>query len=439
LGKEIETYYKRLSVSTSTNDTRSTSESRSRSSVTSERSDEEADNDSAYHYCGATVITDKFLVTAAHCFAGLSIDTIQMPNLAIGVGAIRVKDMQKHKIARIHLHPNADQSTHYNDIALIELNEPLQFSDSVRPVCLPFVGHSSFGVKDGGTVDRLSAEPERPLLPLSRLASGRRRTVPRRAAPVRSPPTSGATESKLQQLTQQLLITEGAEVQIAGLGDTQFGGKRAEVLQNAHLVLIDRQRCDSAYRRLNSSGLTDGINEQFVCATDHRFVKHFLTRSKKILDSKRKRRQIEVETGDKPISDHNPKVVVFDPFPGRAPNFFKTLSVAPPTDKEPADACQGDSGGPLIALLNPYSVNKSVQYLASSSNDSATIKEHLYQMKKQIELDSNQLSDLDLEGRMYLIGVVALGRRCSDADFPGVYVNVNYHKRWILSTITAQL
>lgn len=39
-------------------------------------------------------------------------------------------------VIKIILHPDYNDSTNYNDIALIQLSSPVTFSDYIRPVCL---------------------------------------------------------------------------------------------------------------------------------------------------------------------------------------------------------------------------------------------------------------------------------------------------------------
>lgn len=395
---EIESYYAELSKNASQvqpKETRSRNEHHN-------YSESVLDQSPAVHHCGATLITDRFLLSAAHCFAGISFNNQpqQFANLRIGVGATRVNEMQKHQIARVHLHPKSNRSAHYNDIALIELRFPVKFNDLVRPICLPFVGHSSYDAKPAAN----STHSDRGPL-LARLSTNRRRVVTERAEQQDRPIESEAIEN-LAELTSLLLTTEGAQANIAGLGDTQFGGKRADVLQQARLVLINRQRCDAAYRRLNSSQLNDGINEQFLCASDRNVAARFLTNPRHIW---RRRRQVDGESTGRMAAD-----------------------------QEMADACQGDSGGPLITRLDSNTIKRNA-FIASNLSASEISANQLQQLQQRLMKDQEQLIPHDLEGRIYLIGIVSLGRQCSDQEFPGVYVNVNYYKDWILSKLYGRL
>uniref|UniRef100_A0A8C8C085 Peptidase S1 domain-containing protein n=1 Tax=Oncorhynchus tshawytscha TaxID=74940 RepID=A0A8C8C085_ONCTS len=79
------------------------------------------------HVCGATLVTSRWLISAAHCFQDS--DTI---NNAAATRQIR----------RIILHSQYDQFTSDYDIALLELSTPVYFNDLVQPVCVPASSHA---------------------------------------------------------------------------------------------------------------------------------------------------------------------------------------------------------------------------------------------------------------------------------------------------------
>uniref|UniRef100_A0A8C5JFL8 Coagulation factor IX n=1 Tax=Junco hyemalis TaxID=40217 RepID=A0A8C5JFL8_JUNHY len=101
-------------------------------------------NSQGVGFCGATIINEKWLVTAAHC-------------LKPGEHDVRSDDHteQLRKVVRLLPHPtyNASINEYHNDIALLELDRPLTFNSYVTPVCLGSREFTNALLKQGvGTV-----------------------------------------------------------------------------------------------------------------------------------------------------------------------------------------------------------------------------------------------------------------------------------------------
>ncbi|XP_075579927.1 transmembrane protease serine 9 [Pelecanus crispus] len=93
------------------------------------------------HFCGAAVLTEKWLVSAAHCFT-----EFQDPGMwaaYTGTTSLRGSDSGAVKmgIARIILHPSYNADTADYDVAVLELKRPVTFTKYIQPVCLPDAGH----------------------------------------------------------------------------------------------------------------------------------------------------------------------------------------------------------------------------------------------------------------------------------------------------------
>ncbi|XP_076191509.1 serine protease 55-like [Aptenodytes patagonicus] len=87
------------------------------------------------HICGGTMISALWILTAAHCFA----EEVP-PDLTVVVGGIDLNlPLEEHKPDSLILHENFDRMSMQNDIALILLSSPIEFSNEKIPICLPFI------------------------------------------------------------------------------------------------------------------------------------------------------------------------------------------------------------------------------------------------------------------------------------------------------------
>ncbi|XP_020282728.1 venom serine protease 34-like [Pseudomyrmex gracilis] len=158
-------------------------------------------------YCGATIISQQHLLTAAHCLTNRNASSV---GVIVGEHDVTTgaesNATQLYTVFKFVLHPLYNNETLENDIAVIRVNSIISFSEEVGPVCLPFQHQSdSFA---GNFVDLL------------------------------------------------------------GWGTTEFGGAKSDTLQKVTLSVITYRQCRSQHEDLSYSQLCTYGDRKDACQFD---------------------------------------------------------------------------------------------------------------------------------------------------------------------------
>ncbi|XP_073811936.1 trypsin-1-like [Musca autumnalis] len=126
-----------------------------------------------HFYCGASLISDRYVLSAAHCLR-----SFPRPFISVRLMAHNLKDRTVRVIdrmaAKVVVHPKYSMSNNDNDIGLVKLDQAVEMSKVMRPVCLAMSDRSydnelavitGWGVTtEGGQVSQTLREVKVPIL-----------------------------------------------------------------------------------------------------------------------------------------------------------------------------------------------------------------------------------------------------------------------------------
>ncbi|XP_075949759.1 serine protease 33 [Anarhichas minor] len=100
----------------------------------------QADIQTFSHICGGSIITENWILSAAHCFPNPN----DLSSYTIYVGRYQLNGFNSHqsihRVSRVVIPYGYSEPKNGKDLALVRLSSPVTWSDYVRPVCLPASG-----------------------------------------------------------------------------------------------------------------------------------------------------------------------------------------------------------------------------------------------------------------------------------------------------------